>query len=554
MKKGILTLLIFAILLFLAGTQAFAAPNNKVGIHLAVVSEQGLREAANLVNSSGGDWGYVTVVIQENDRNKEKWQRFFDKMRELHLIPIVRLATSPLNSGWREPKPEEAKDWTEFLDSLNWVVKNRYVVLFNEPNYAEEWGGKVDPDGYGQVALEFAQTLKEKSPDFKIMLAGFDAAAPHQPPNYESEKIFLEKMFKAIGGPNELFKHLDFWASHSYQPTLYLSELSWLRGLGVAQTLPVFITEAGWPHAEGVQYDKSLLPSKSLTKNFLNSFSNWLNDPKLMAITPFVLDYQSEPFDHFSWKKVGSDEFLSPYGEVQAIKKIKGEPEQEQKLALAYELPKKLTRNSSFHLPVVIRNEGQAIWSQADGYKLEITGAGKNFEYFFSNFENLFPYEEGTLWLHFKTGNEIGKFELSLVVSKDGKAVSNPITWDLETVAPVTIQLQARLFPFRKAAGDDFKLLIYDSKEEVVFERSRVSFKAGVGELAEVNNLAIGGKYRLVLLKPYYLPRQTFLIISEDKNRAVFKAMLGLDFNLDGRLSIYDIIEIIKRPSLLLHL
>jgi hypothetical protein len=53
----------------------------------------------------------------------------------------------------------------------------------------------------------------------------------------------------------------------------------------------------------------------------------------------------------------------------------------------------------------------------------------------------------------------------------------------------------------------------------------------------------LGEKYRLVLLKPGYLPRQTFVTFT-DKNvsEAKIKLMLPLDFNNDGKLSLKDLI------------
>src|SRR5690606_12585759 len=84
-------------------------PNNKFGIHLAQPHDEDLDRADELVNSSGGEWGYITLVIQENDRDVNKWQGIMDKLRERKLIPIIRLATQPENSNWRRPSSEEAK-------------------------------------------------------------------------------------------------------------------------------------------------------------------------------------------------------------------------------------------------------------------------------------------------------------------------------------------------------------------------------------------------------------------------------------------------------------
>jgi len=138
--------------------------NNKIGIHLATPAYEDLE-----------DWGYVTLVMQEDDLNKEKWQGVFDQARKLHLIPIVRLATSFENSYWRAPKADEAQKWADFLDSLNWVVQNRFVVLFNEANRSDEWGGKVNPQEFAEVVFSFSKTLKSVNPDFFVMMAGFDS-------------------------------------------------------------------------------------------------------------------------------------------------------------------------------------------------------------------------------------------------------------------------------------------------------------------------------------------------------------------------------------------
>jgi len=572
MKRLILGLLLFLLVLGNGAASVRAEeidiPNNKFGIHLATPSEEDLGDAADLVNSSGGDWGYVMVVIEENDRDKRKWQDVFDRMREFHLIPIVRLATTSENGVWRQPPVEEAESWANFLDSLNWVIKKRYLVLFNEPNYAAEWGGRVDPEGYAQVALEFARKIKEKNSDFFIMLAGFDASAPHRSPTYEDEAIFLRRMSISLpNGLKELFNYLDGWASHSYpnygfigSPTGwgrnsvkgYLWEKQLLFQLGVKKDLPVFITETGWPHAEGIDYQTGLYSETTVAQNFQTLFIQYLSDPQVIAITPFILNYQSEPFDHFSWRKPDHRrEFYPQYQTIQQIAKIKGEPRQEQKLKILYKLPQRLIKQSTYQIHLQVRNEGQAIWSEKEGYRLELLGDKENFEYFFSDFSELKPFSKGTIQLHLKTKENLGKFDLGLVVTKDGQPVSNEIPWTLEMVPMVKVKFKTSLLPKIKTSGEDFKFLIYGDKEKVVFERTRVKVEDGLGEVGEVNNLEIDKEYRLVVLKPFYLPRQGFLKIKEGRNEIVFKRMLPIDFNLDGRLGLEDLSALVRQPTLL---
>src|SRR3989344_3133908 len=106
-----------------------SVPNNKFGVHILFTTE--LSEAARLVNSAGGDFGYVTIPIQSGDKDIEKWQKFMDSAKQNHVIPILRIATENYYFNtrvWRKPKYEDVLDFANFLDSLDWPTKNRYVV------------------------------------------------------------------------------------------------------------------------------------------------------------------------------------------------------------------------------------------------------------------------------------------------------------------------------------------------------------------------------------------------------------------------------------------
>ncbi len=561
--------LCFLILLHFTNNAAWAErPNNKFGIHLGVVTDIELRNASALVNSSGGEWGYVTFVINEKEMDKHRWQQVFEQMRELHLIPIVRLATSFANGSWRRPDPQEAEKWANFLNSLNWVVKNRYIVLFNEPNHGDEWGGQTSPENYGEVAYNFARTLKEKNPDFFVMPAGFDSASPHKPPNFEDEEIFLRQMFSYLVKENKpIFNYLDGWASHSYpnhgfigspwdegrnSVKNYLWEETFLNRLGIDKKLPIFITETGWPHAEGKNYQRGLYTQDAVALNFRTYFNRMTSDSRVMAVTPFILNYQDVPFDHFSWQRLGNQSgFYPQYEAVSQLPKTKGDPIQEQRFKFIRNLPLKLTANSTYQIPLAIRNEGQAIWSLKDNYQLRLVDGSTDFNnYFFSDFSNLKPFDEETLWFYLKTGDKLGKFDLNFAVFKNGKPVSNLQPWVLTIIPAIDIDFTINLFPKRKTSGDDFKLLIYNSKEEVIFEKEGIKVENSLGKITEVHNLTVGEKYRLVFLKPNYLPRQGFLIVKEGKNEINFRDMLPFDFDQDGKFSLKDILVLFEKPNL----
>src|SRR3989344_1046424 len=93
-----------------------SVPNNKFGIHIIGASSDEASPAATLVNSSGGDWGYITVLVESRNRSQETWQKFFNDLRRRHLIPIVRLATGSEGNNWKKPYEGEEQAWADFLD------------------------------------------------------------------------------------------------------------------------------------------------------------------------------------------------------------------------------------------------------------------------------------------------------------------------------------------------------------------------------------------------------------------------------------------------------
>src|SRR5690606_34912247 len=111
--------------------------NNKMGVHILHPSE--IETAATLVNSNGGEWGYVTVPIQPVDRDLEKWQLFMHQARDLRVIPIIRITTIPSGGTWDAGAATDLVDFANFLNELDWPIENRYIILFNEVNQSREW-------------------------------------------------------------------------------------------------------------------------------------------------------------------------------------------------------------------------------------------------------------------------------------------------------------------------------------------------------------------------------------------------------------------------------
>jgi hypothetical protein len=335
--KRIFLLILFTAYIFLFSqlNHSFAIedplllPNNKIGIHILFPQE--INQAANLINSNGGDWGYVTIPIQASDKDLVKWQKFMDDAKRLHIIPIIRLATEGDyfdTVAWKKPTDDDVLDFANFLNSLNWPVKNRYVIIFNEVNRSDEWGGDVDPAEYANLLSFSVSAFKSLNRDYFIISGGLDNAAPNQDGKYMNEYRYMSAMNDAVPG---IFDMIDGLGSHSYpnpgfrqMPTVLTSQsiysFNYERALAesmASKYLPVFITETGWT--------KNALSEDQIGKCFENALKNVWSDKNIAVVTPFLLQAGTDPFSQFSMLDANgkTGKIFSTY---QQIAKTRGEP------------------------------------------------------------------------------------------------------------------------------------------------------------------------------------------------------------------------------------
>lgn len=304
-------------------------PNNKMGVHILFPEE--LNETAKLVNSSGGDWGYVTIPIQAGDKDLEKWQKFMNFARENHVIPIMRLATEGdyfNTTVWRKPTREDILDFANFLNSLVWPVKNRYIVVFNEVNRSDEWEGNLNPKEYAEILRYASEVFKSLSPDFFIISSGLDNAAPNVLGKYMNEYDYMVAMNEAMPG---IFDLIDGLGSHAYpnpgfrgMPYILTSQsvysFNFEKNLAFrlsSKNLPVFITETGW--------SKEALTESQIAAYFKYAFEHVWSDKDIVAITPFLLQAGWEPFSQFSLRNADG-KYNQIFLALAEIAKTKGKP------------------------------------------------------------------------------------------------------------------------------------------------------------------------------------------------------------------------------------
>ncbi len=325
-----------------------------------MTQESDLKKAAPIVNQNG-DWGWATIVLEVDDLDLPKWQRFMDEARRLHIQPIIRLATNFENGSWRRPTQKDIDDFADFFSKLNWPTKNLPVILFNEINHSTEWGGEVDIKNYLDIATFAVKRLKSSNPNLVLMSAALDLSAPEKPPKYKSAESVYTELVKL--SPN-FFDNFQALASHSY-PNPGFSGLPTDTGkksiLGyqweleiIEKDLPVFITETGWPFI-------------NFTRNTTSEFNTkahqiWLSDQRIQAITYFIFNYPYPPFEKFSW--VDQSETLYPeYQNLKDMDKGKNLPKQIQKIEyINHRLPLIFFSDYALEGEIELKNTGQTIW------------------------------------------------------------------------------------------------------------------------------------------------------------------------------------------------
>jgi len=366
---------IFLLIISLFFNSPILASDNTFGLHLSQTED--LNSAAKIINSQNGNWGWATIVIQTNNLDKNTWQNFFDNCRKNHVIPIIRIATVGEGENWKVPDYSDIDHIVSFLNSLNWPTQEQHIILFNEINHGSEWGGEVDIKDFIDKSSYAAKKFKETNPNFFILSCGLDLVAPEDPPKYESAENVYKKIISL--NPN-YFDNIDGLASHSYPNNGFVGtpndtgqhsirgyqwELDLLKQLGINKDLPIFITETGWPHRQGIENQNNFYTAKT-TSNFLTeAITNvWSLDSRIKAITPFIYNYSQEPFDHFSW--LDKDGNLYPeYQQLIDLPKKQNEPKQ----IISYQLekinlPLLILEKNTYDGEIILKNTGQSIWGE----------------------------------------------------------------------------------------------------------------------------------------------------------------------------------------------
>jgi len=294
-----LLLCLFIVAVYWSPVQVSAAP--LVGIHILEPSE--LDNADQALKDL--DSKYVTIPIRTDDLDHKKWRQFFETAEQKNIIPIVRLATEydTESDAWKIPTRQDIVRFAHFFSAMPWNGDKRYVIIFNEPNHSNEWGGTINAAGYADVLSFSSSWLKTEPFDYVVLPAGLDAAAPSGAKTMESFE-YIDEMVEA---EPDILSKIDMWNSHAYpnpgfSSSAYKSaknaidgweyELNYLSSKHETD-LDVMITETGWDQRNFSQYQ--------LTQYYEHALETVWNDSRIKGITPFILNGNNGIFNHFSF-------------------------------------------------------------------------------------------------------------------------------------------------------------------------------------------------------------------------------------------------------------
>ncbi len=252
--------------------QIVATSNLKAGIHTRLdieVEPWKIKRTLEMVREMGAPWvvEYFPWAYIEPRRGRYEWERadlIIDLANRQGLTVIARLGFVP---EWAKPAgsvstyldddhfQDFARHAAAFAEHFRGRVK--YIIVWNEPNLALEWGyRKPDPDGYTRLLCQAATAIRQVNPD--VVILGGALAPTLGDPTGElgmNDLEFLQAMYDAGAKPC-----FDALAVHAYGLTFapddppdpdvinfrrveLLREIMFRNG---DDAKSIHITEAGW--------------------------------------------------------------------------------------------------------------------------------------------------------------------------------------------------------------------------------------------------------------------------------------------------------------------
>jgi hypothetical protein len=252
--------------------QTVVTANAKLGFHTRLTDEVEpwkIKRSLQMVREAGAPWmvEYFPWAYYEPEKGRFDWTHadlVVDYAVAQGLTVIARLGFVPV---WARPKDTtftylDADGYADFGDYVAAFVQHfrgrvSYVLIWNEPNLAAEWGNRPpDPAGYTELLKIAYARAKEIDPSVTVLAPALaPTLAPVGNPWAMEDLAFLQAMYDAGAAPyfDALAAHTYGWGFPADDPPaadkVNFRRVELLRPIMEANgdgAKEVFITETGW--------------------------------------------------------------------------------------------------------------------------------------------------------------------------------------------------------------------------------------------------------------------------------------------------------------------
>lgn len=246
--------------------------NPKLGIHTRLTDEVEawkIKRTLEMVREMGAPWvvEYFPWAYVQDNPSRSVWvhtDMVIDHAERQGLQVVARLGFVP---EWARPKDSSPLylDEAHFADfgryaadfAARYAGRVHYIILWNEPNLALEWGyAAVDPAKYVALLKVVYPMVKAANPDMQILAGALaPTLAPPGSPDGMNDLDYLQAMYDLGAAPyfDLLAIHAYGWYSDPDEPAdpavVNYRRAELLRAIMVANggaAKQAMITEGGW--------------------------------------------------------------------------------------------------------------------------------------------------------------------------------------------------------------------------------------------------------------------------------------------------------------------
>lgn len=292
-----------------------ATVNPKMGIHTRLTDEVEawkIKRTLEMVREMGAPWivEYFPWAYVEQQPGRFSWNHqdmVIDHAERQGLTVIARLGFVP---EWARPADttplyldeDRFEDFGRYAAEFvrRYAGRVHYVIIWNEPNLALEWGfAPVDPAKYVEMLRVVTPMIRAANPDVQILAGALaPTLAPPGSPDGMHDLLYLQAMYDL--GAADYFDilaiHAYGWYSDPDEPAhpdvVNFRRTELLREIMVANGdghKPAMITEGGWN--DHPRWTRAVRPGQRIdytVRAYEIAAQEW---PWMQSVSPWVFRY-----------------------------------------------------------------------------------------------------------------------------------------------------------------------------------------------------------------------------------------------------------------------